>query len=246
MKNILVITMILFFLMTWVSIEIINRGIKPALMEAAEVKTTEFATRAINSAVRFAEDYNFEDITRMETEGDVTIVGWNSSVVSEINRVSTDKVEEFFKYMNRGMLPPTSDSESSDQVPGNYSNSTDNLSEKDPTVIEIPIGQATGNTILANLGPKVPVNLQLAGAVRTNIVHVEESVGINNVVITLWLEIEADVQIIVPFTSDVTTVDTEIYIDKKLIMGDVPEFYGGSGNGGIDIAIPKKDLKKGE
>src|SRR5690625_1891811 len=90
--NILIITMIIFIVMIFLSIIIIDKGIKPTLMDIADQKTREFATRAINAAVRFSEDYDFEDMIEITTNnaGDVTTYGWNSAVVSHINRVSTD------------------------------------------------------------------------------------------------------------------------------------------------------------
>lgn len=222
------------------SIWIIDKGIKPTLMNVAEQKTTEFATRAINSAVRFAEEYTFEDIANMTADdtGSVSIVGWDSTIVNKINRAATDRVEEFFHSMNRGEMPEYQDPLNEPEV---YDETVDDLAERDPTVIEIPIGQATGNSVLANLGPAIPVNLELVGSVQTNIVEEREEWGINNVIITLYVEVEADVQIIIPFSTQVKNVKTRIMIDKHLVMGDVPEFYGG-GSGGPSISVPKEDF----
>lgn len=211
-------------------------------MEIADRKTTEFATRAINSAVKFAEDYSFEDIANLTTDNDggVSIVGWDSSVVNKINRAATDRVEEFFHSMNQGEPPDYDDPLGESQ---DYGDTVDELVERDPTVVEIPIGQATGNSVFANLGPKIPVNLELIGSVQTDIIEEREEVGINNVLITLYVFVEADVQIVIPFTTKLKNVSTKIMIDKHLVMGDVPEFYGGNGNG-PSISVPKKDLQE--
>lgn len=240
-KNVIVITLVLFVFISFFSIWLIDEGIKPTLMEIAETKTTEFATRGINSAVKFAEDYRFEDLTMMTTdnEGNITTFGWNSAVVNNINRVATDRVEEFFISMNEGRQPKY---EENLNEPVEYDDSAENLPKKDPTVVEIPLGQATGNTVLANLGPKIPVNLGLVGSVRTDVVHVREDLGINGALITLYVMIEADVQIIIPFITDVKEVSTKILIDKRVVMGDVPEFFGG-GDGGPTISIDKDSLK---
>lgn len=241
-RNIIVITMVLFTILVISSIVIIDMGIKPALMRVAEAKTREFATRGINSAVKFAENYTFEDIARMQTDnsGNVSIVGWDSSIVNKINRAATDRVEEFFHSMNRGEPPSYEDPLGETEL---YGDTVDELVERDPTVVEIPIGQATGNSVLANLGPKIPVNLELVGSVQTDLLDEREVIGINNVFITLYVYVEANVQIVVPFTTDVTKVSTKILIDKHLVMGDVPDFYG-TGGGGPSIAVPKDSIKK--
>lgn len=239
-KNLLVITMIVFVLFVFLSIWIINKGITPTLMEIAERKTEEFATRAINSAVRFSEDYDFEDVAEINTdnEGNLTIYGWNSNIINEINRVSTDRVEEFFLKMNRGE-PLTFDNPLEEPVDEDDEST---YVELDPTVVEVPIGQATGNTILANLGPTVPVNLDLVGSVKTDVIHEIEPFGINGALINLYLMVEADVQIVIPFITEVTEVSTRIHIDSGTILGDVPEFFGGE-SGDPSIAIPKDELQ---
>ncbi|WP_164668221.1 sporulation protein YunB [Virgibacillus doumboii] len=244
-KNIFVLTMVIFAGMVGLSIWVIDQGIRDPLMDIAKQKTNEFASRAINSAVRFAEDYQFEDILTTVTEddeGNITSLGWNQNVISEINRVATDRVEEFFISMNEGRQPRYE--EQLHETP-EYDGSAENLPKKDPTVVEIPIGQATGNTVLANLGPRVPVNLQLTGAVRTDVVTEQQDIGINGAIIEIYLMVEADVQVIVPFSTDVTEVKNKIYIDQRVIMGDIPEFFGGNGEN-PSISIPKDSLQKQE
>jgi sporulation protein YunB len=243
-RYILMISFILVIIITYYSLEFIDNEITPTIVEIAEVKVDEFATRGINSAVKFAEEYTFEDIARLEKTDDGYISGlaWNPSVVNKINRAATDRVEEFFHSMNRGTPPQYSDPLGEPDV---YGDTVDELVDRDPTVIEIPIGQATGNSILANLGPRIPVNLELVGAVRTQLVQEVEQLPINNVFVSLYVQVEADVQVVIPFTSKVTTVDTKILIDKNLVMGVVPEFYGGTG-GNPSISVPKEDLQDKE
>ncbi|MDY0405226.1 sporulation protein YunB [Virgibacillus sp. 179-BFC.A HS] len=238
----LLISLFLVILFTVFSIIIIDYKIKPTLMDIAERKTTEFATRAINSAVKFAENYTFSDIanTTIDENGNVSIIGWDSSVINKINRAATDRVEEFFSSMNRGEPPNYEDPLSEKSM---YGDTVDELVDRDPTVVEIPIGQVTGNSVLANLGPKIPVNLELVGSVQTDLIDEKELYGINNVFVSFYVYVEADVQIIVPFSSKIKKVSTKILIDKHLVMGDVPDFYGGSGSG-PNISVPKKDLKK--
>lgn len=232
---------ILVCILVILSIWIIDKGIKPTLMEIADRKTTEFATRAINSAVKFAEEYAFSDIANltMDNNGGVSMLGWDQSVVNKINRAATDRVEEFFHSMNRGEPPDYEDPLDEPEV---YGDTVDELVERDPTVVEIPIGQATGNSVLANLGPKVPINLELIGSVQTDIIEEREEVGINGVLITLYVLVEADVQIVIPFSTELKNVSTKIMIDKHLVMGDVPDFYGGGSNS-PPIAVPKEDLQ---
>ncbi|KPH78709.1 sporulation protein YunB [Oceanobacillus caeni] len=239
-KNIFLMTIVVFILCIILSIGIVSQGITPAIKEISELKTEEFATRAINTAVRFAEGYDFSDILNIsyDDNGNVTVYNWNQSVISEINRVATDRVEEFFLHMNRG--DPISYDYSLHE-PYDYSDGAEDRAAQDPTLIEIPLGEITDNALLANLGPKIPINLELVGAVRTNIVRETEPFGINGSWVSLYINVEADVQIIIPYITERKTVQTEIYIDGGAIMGEVPEFYGGGSNG-PSISIPKDDI----
>src|SRR5699024_5356567 len=149
-STIFMITLVLFIGMVIGSIVFINRSIKPDIMDISEVKTQEFATMGINAAVRFSEDYNFEDIMDVElnNEGYVSTMSFDSAKVSEINRVSTDRVEEFFKMMNEGKWP----GEESEIGIDDYGDTPGDIHKDDPTIVEIPVGMATGNSVLANLG----------------------------------------------------------------------------------------------
>lgn len=240
--NIMIVTIILFVVSIIGSMIFIDRAIKPTLMSIAEIKTDEFATRAINSAVRFVEDYDFEDVLEItyDNQGNVVTYNWDPAVVSEINRVATDRVEEYFRHVNRG---EPMEYENPLQEPYEYGDGAEGRAEQDPTLIEIPLGQATGNTVLANLGPKIPVNLELVGNVRTNVVREDEEFGINGAFVSVYIEVETDVQIIIPFTTEVTTVKTDIYVDGGVIMGAVPDFYSGGGDD-PSIAIPKENLQE--
>ncbi|GIO25138.1 sporulation protein YunB [Oceanobacillus sp. J11TS1] len=240
-RSILMLTFILFFAAVGFSFYLINVKIEPIIIDIAKRKADEFATRAINSAVFYVEEYGFDDILNItyDNEGNLVTYNRDPAVISEINRVATDRVEEYFAHVNRG---EQLEFEHNLHEPYDYEGGAEGRAQVDPTLIEIPLGQITGNSVLANLGPKIPINMEVVGAVRTNVVEEKEPFGINGAWVSLYINVEADVQIVVPFTSEVRTVHTELYLDGGAIMGKVPDFYGGDGNG-PNIAVPKDDLQ---
>ncbi|WP_157724845.1 sporulation protein YunB [Virgibacillus phasianinus] len=243
-KYILVITCVIFVAAVWFSIWFIGNKIQPTIMEIAEVKTTEFATRAINAAVKSSENLTFNELIdlKYDDEGNVTWMGWNAATYNKALRTVTQRAESFLYNMNKG---ETVDTDDPDLPPVDYDDSANDLADKDPTVIEIPIGQAFGNTILANLGPKIPVNFEIVGAIQSDIFTEENEVGINGFLYQIYVEVQVNVQIVIPFATDTAEVSTKIFLDSGTIMGDVPDFYGG-GNGTPPIAIPKNDLQDNE
>lgn len=243
-RSILLITTILFVLITLLTLWIIDRGIKPTLQEIAEEKTIEFATRTINSAVKSTEGMSFDDLVIIDKDsnGNVSTLGWNSYVVNRALRTATERAELFLYGMNKG---ENLDLDDPDLNPADFGDSVGDLAAKDPTVVEIPIGQATGNTILANLGPKIPVHFEIVGSLRSDVDHEVNEFGINAALIEIYIPVTVNVQIVIPFSTSVAEVSTRVFIDSRLIMGDVPEFYsGGGGEDGPNISIPKSTFEE--
>lgn len=243
-KLVLLITSIIFICFILLSIWLIDRRIEPTLMNVAEIKTDEFATRAINAAVEFTEEIEFEDLMNIhiDDKGNVARMGWNSAVVNKVLRKSTDRVEYFLHNMNKGETIDTEDPELGAEE---YGETVGDLAERDPTVVEIPVGQATGNTILANLGPKIPVHFEIVGNIKTDVIHEVKEWGVNSALYEIYINVHVNVQIVVPFSTKTSQVETKIFIDSGVIMGDVPEFYN-KGEGDSSISIPKGNLKKDE
>src|SRR5699024_5924390 len=126
--------------------------------------------------------------------------------------------------------------------PIEFSDSLGDLGKKDPTVVEIPIGQATGNTMLANLGPKIPVHFEIIGSLESDVIHELKEFGINASLIEIYIPVTVNVQIVIPFSTTTTEISTKVFIDSRVIMGDVPEFYSHGSDGGPLISIPRESV----
>jgi len=238
-RTIFIMTICLFFLIIFLSIWIIDKGIKPTLMDIAEEKTTEFATRTINSAVKSTENISFDDLVDIsyDEKGNVSVLGWNSEAMNRALRTATDRAEYFLYGMNKG---ETLDVDDPDLNPVEFGDSVGDLATKDPTVVEIPIGQATGNTILANLGPKIPVHFEIVGSLQSDVEHEVTEFGVNAALIEIYIPVTVKVQIVIPFSSTTTEISTNVFIDSRVIMGDVPEFYNGGSGDGPSVSFPKE------
>lgn len=227
-RDILLITLICFVMSVILSVWLINEGIEPTLMEIAETKIAQYAREAINEAVskRLADDLQFEDLVQLEQdeEGNIVSVGWNAVVVNRVLRNATFRVQNYLKRVERG------DVELGESLDFDLENE-EVLDEEqivaNSPVVRIPIGQATGNALLANLGPQVPVNFTVIGDVQSDFITEMEEYGINNALVRLSIEIQANVQIVIPFATSTTEVTTMIPVDVRTISGQVPEFYSG-------------------
>jgi len=234
-------TMIIFIGIIFLSLWLIDRGIRPTLMNIANEKTTEFATRTINSAVRSTENISFDDLIdiQMDTNGNVSTLGWDSEAVNRALRSATERAEYFLYGMNKGQ---EFDVDDADIRRIEFGDSVGELAAKDPTVVEIPLGQATGNTVLANLGPKIPVHFEIVGSLQSDVVHEVKEFGVNAALIEIYIPVDVSIRIVVPFSTDTAEVSTRVFVDSRVIMGDVPEFYNAGGPGGPSISVPREQI----
>jgi len=233
-------TTIIFISVIFLSFWLIDRGIRPTLMNIANEKTIEFATRTINSAVKSTEKISFDDlvVTEMDNNGNVATMGWNSEAVNRALRSATERAEYFLYGMNKGEQIDVDDP---DLQPIKFGDSVGDLAAKDPTVVEIPLGQATGNTVLANLGPKIPVHFEIVGSLRSDVVHEVKEFGVNAALIEIYIPVEVNIRIVVPFSTETAEVSTRVFIDSRVIMGDVPDFYNAGAPGeGPSISVPRE------
>lgn len=241
--QILMFTFVSFVISLVLSIYIINRGIEPTLIDIAETLTGQYAREAINEAVskRIADDLDVEDLIQIETndDGNIVSMGWNAVVVNRVLRNATFRVQNYLKRLERGERPIGNsldfDIEEEDEV----------IEPDEPTkseaLVRIPIGQASGNALLANLGPKVPVHFSVIGDVQPDFITIIEEYGINNALVRLEIEIKVNVQIVIPFSTKTTEVVTTIPVDTRIIQGLVPDFYSSGGNP-PSISIPYSEL----
>ena len=240
-RHLLLMTMIIFIGIIFLSLWLIDRGIRPTLMNIANEKTTEFATRTINSAVRSTENISFDDLIdiQMDTNGNVSTLGWDSEAVNRALRSATERAEYFLYGMNKGQ---EFDVDDADIRRIEFGDSVGELAAKDPTVVEIPLGQATGNTVLANLGPKIPVHFEIVGSLQSDVVHEVKEFGVNAALIEIYIPVDVSIRIVVPFSTDTAEVSTRVFVDSRVIMGDVPEFYNAGGPGGPSISVPREQI----
>jgi sporulation protein YunB len=222
-------TFIIFTLFTFQGLWIINKGIKPTLINIAETKTKQFATMAIQAAVnkRINDDLDSEQIVTIEKDdqGNIASIGWNSKVVNRVLRQSTERVQLYLQNIEAGTVPPPG------TPPGVEIEMEDGSIAGSPIIEYIPLGEATNNVLLANLGPKVPVRFNIIGNVKSDVVKKISEFGINNSMIEISVHMDVNMRVVIPFATETVSVSTDIPIDVRVINGEVPYFYNGGGGG---------------
>lgn len=237
LRYVILLTFVFFSFSTAAGLWIIDKGLEPTLMRYAESQTRKIATMVINNAI------NKEIASGMEIDkvlefvpidgGTTTIVKFNTEIINRVKAETTNLVQMNLKEAERGNL-------SSLDLGSNIENVPNEEDRKAGIVYYIPLGKATKNALLGNTGPMVPVKFTAIGDVTADVVWDTEEYGINNSLINVSVRVKANVQIIIPFATEIATVQEDIPIGSFYYPGKVPQFYNGSGVASPAIQLPGK------
>ncbi|MCK0472738.1 sporulation protein YunB [Halalkalibacter sp. APA_J-10(15)] len=222
-RYVLLLSFVIFIILTVQGLWIVDQGIRPTLIHIATTETKVIATKAISDAVnsRITEELNQEDLFIQEYGEDGTIrsIQFNTQIYNQVVQESQQLVQNHLKAIERGevFLPSYND-----EIDG-----------EGGIVYRIPLGQATKNVLLAQLGPQIPVRFSAIGDVQTDLDAQVINTGINNTTIQVNFHIEVDVKIVIPFATNTEAVSTTIPIGLVTIPGEVPDVY--SSGGGLVI-----------
>lgn len=204
-------------------LKVISNRFTPILLETAELEISKYSTIVVNKAIaQVLEDkINTDEIFDMviNSEGEIQTIDFNPIVVNQVLNVATSVVQNNLKLLEEGDL---------DTI-GIYDMdlSEDRIDDiKKGIIAKIPMGALTGNSVLSNLGPSIPVRLHYIGDVTSNITTKITQYGINNALVEVGVKLEMTAQIILPFTTDKISLDCNIPLAIKMIQGKVPNYYG--------------------
>lgn len=93
-----------------------------------------------------------------------------------------------------------------------------------------------------NLGPKIPVKVEIGDTALGNVFTTVKDFGINNALLELYVQIDLSTMILYPFETLEETTTYKTLLSSKVISGVVPDFYNGvlnSQSETIDLPITK-------
>lgn len=220
--NLFFLTLFLLGMALFVSFKIINTKVTPVLLTYAESKATKIATLLITQAVndKVLNMMDVEDIviTSKDDGGFVREVDVNPISVNKLLNRITNYVQEYLEKVEAGNIDSLG---VSDTIFSNY----DLHKLKQGIIYEIPSGVLFKNSLLSNLGPKIPVRINLVGDVTSDIQTKVSNYGINNVFLEVIVYVKVSMQVLLPFASKTVQANTSIPIVMKIIEGSVPNFY---------------------
>ena len=89
----------------------------------------------------------------------------------------------------------------------------------------IPIGYCFSDSLFFSYGPKVKLRLKPIGSYKVNILSNVSSVGINNSLVEIVLEIKTEFQIMIPLRRENYEIVNYIPLSTLIVQGEVPGLY---------------------
>ena len=96
---------------------------------------------------------------------------------------------------------------------------------KKGVIYYLPSGLFLKDDIISNIGPRIPVKIDMRGSIISNVNTKLTNYGINNALVEISINISLEEQIVLPFTLKLIKIETTIPIIVKLIEGVVPKYY---------------------
>lgn len=224
-SNIIILIIIFVIIGILILFKFFNQKLKPIFLNIAESESKKIATLIINDSIskQLTSDLTVDNLFNItkDNDGNITSIDLNSVMVNKILTIATSTAIRNLKYIEEGKADLL-------ELPDNlFVEYEDNRIDKG-IIYEIPSGVAFGNTILANVGPKIPVRISLIGDATSSINTKVTNYGINNALMEVYVDLTVEIKVIMPLMSKNVSVTTSIPVAIKLIQGKIPEYYSSS------------------
>lgn len=221
-SSILIFVIILLIIFIFIIFNFINTKVTPVLMDYAELELKKFSTLIINKAIskQISDDMDISELFLItkDSNGEIKTIDFNPLIVNKLLTLITNTVHLNLKKIEEGEIDDLS-------IPDNITIDYDKNKLKKGIIFEIPSWIVFNNPMLSNIGPKIPVKLNLVGDIVSNIRTKVTNYGINNAMIEVSINMSVSEQIILPFASKKITVENNIPVAIKLIQGRIPNYY---------------------
>ena len=176
----------------------IHTNVTNVLKAIAEASMRSITTVAVNDAVYYtlSDKLRYEDLIAIERDGKGDIQAISSNAF-QINRIARDTA-----YMSQ-----------------------ENLNSMSQDGVEVPLGALTGVSAWAGFGPKLHLKIIPISNVSCRFVSKFLDAGINQTKHSIYLEIVADISIIMPTGTSNFASLTEVLVAESVLLGKVPETF---------------------
>lgn len=246
LRYVFLITFVFFIFLTVFSMIIINNNLEPNLQSIAHTKARQVASEAINDAIskKITDGIDMDQliVVKEYSDGQLTF-SFNSQISNRVISEATMRVQRYLELVEEGNLEDLESFKNDINI--NYEESK----KQHGIVYDVPLGMATGATLFSNLGPKIPVKLEIMGDVISDVETRVIETGINNTHLELFVRVNVKMNVIIPLIEPPIEISNVVKIGDIFVTGKVPQYYhhgggnsNGSSNGGmVPIFVPTEE-----
>ena len=221
-RNLLALVFLFIGIAIYAGFLFVDKKISPLLLNYAELETNKIASIVINKAIskQMAEDLSIDQLFIMDknSEGEIRTIDFNPIIVNKMLSKLTNNVQLNLKYIEEGHIDLL-------ELPDNILAEYDKEKLKKGIIYEIPTGVIFKNALLSNLGPKIPVKLNMVGEIISGVKTKVTNYGINNALIEVSVSMRVTAQVILPFTASRIRIENDVPVAMKLVQGNIPNYY---------------------
>ena len=175
-----------------------QRNVTRVLISISEATMRASTTVAVNDAVYYtlSDEIRYDELVTITRDNEGEIIAVAANPL-KINKIARDTA----------------------------SISQSNLKNLSLNGIPIPLGALTGIEAFAGLGPSIHFRIIPVSSVSCGFSSTFESVGINQTKHSIYLNVIADISIVMPSRTENFAVTTDILIGESVIVGTVPDAY---------------------
>jgi sporulation protein YunB len=201
---------IAFFFLVYSYIE---KQIMPTIIARSQIQGKIVATEMMNESIIRAmskKEMSMEELVYYDYNNEGELISWDVNTVL-MNEICSDIIT----YTMEG------------------------LKKLEKMIFKIPFGQLAGSHLFANVGPKISMSIFPLGVVSADYKNQMVAAGINQVNHTVWIEVRANIGIVIPLLQENIEVVRRVVLVDKVMAGKVPSSYIYIPETNIEGVIPK-------
>ena len=179
---------------------LIDRNFRPLVFSLAEARSAAMASQVLSGALAEAieDGVTYEDLMNVKMDQSGQVALLSANTMA-MNRLATRAGDAALRRLNN---------KSSERV-------------------TVPLGAVLGTTLFSGSGPGVPVSIVPIGSIFTDFATEFEACGINQTRHKVYLQVTANIRIVIPTGAKTTQVSANMLVAESIIVGRVPEGFVG-------------------
>ena len=198
LKRLLFGTIVVLILLGAVALWFYWESLTPSILDIAKINVQSQTTLIVNQSVCkvLQNNYNYQDFVTVERNENDDVVLLSANSYAVNLIAHTTSV-----YVQ---------------------NQISQLSKID---INVPLGTLSGIPLLSEKGPNVAVTVSQIGTVNCNFDSQFISVGVNQTLHRIYLNVQSTIDLIVPSSHSIISISTPILLCESVIVGKIPQTY---------------------